>query len=506
MAFTTTSRWFRAFVWLGFMAYAGVSWAQVPADSPLGRAYAAHQEAQGLQRKAVASPAAVSADVLRAAFAKAADLYREALAKPDYPDNVVREARALRAETLFAAERFEEAAVAYDEVCDQTPAPRNAFDLALGAIIARQKLFEAGYAAAGQKPTPALVDLADAYGSAADRLAALRPPMPKDREQQEAAQFRAAQLQLQVDHKDDAARRFDALARTAVVRQDLLEAAIDQALAIYRDAKQVDAAVALIDAVIDGGRVPLLAGPLARARTGFVGRKVQQLSETGDEDQAIRTLLAEVQRNPKAPTSCRALFNAAMKTDKRDRTDEARALLVRLVNEYPTCEDAPRAAYLAAEGYERAGDNDNALKYLEILIRDHPKSPEGRDALKNAALIAEQAGNLERAAEYQLELGRRTPEQVGPALGALKAAELYLRARKPARAESVLADFLKQLGKQPKDADLLLRTLFTIGIVQESTTRFADARRSFQQVLDTAARLGVQGQWVEFARDRLAGP
>jgi tetratricopeptide (TPR) repeat protein len=388
-------------------------------DPVLGRAISEHRRAQEQRAICRERRQQAACEEAKLAYRKAAELYRLHLVNAP-PTPATYEAMFYRAETLYWAERWDEAALAYQAVLNSRVGTRYREDAAFSLVKAREnrleELRQVGQWTEFPLPSPKvmrgrqtpvpihpaeqrLIEAADAFV----RLLPTSPQAPR-------MVYQAAEIYHR--HLDFAASRarFDRVVRMGSRQSDKLctdavRSIIDTYI-IEQDLVGVDAAVRHYAKAWSGcfARGPRRPFPsLPRADRLFV---------EGRYEEAVRTYLELIDLAPRAPDADKALNNAAVAMEKLDRFAAAARIYERLVREYPASRFVDHALFRQALNAQYHFDFAASIA-LYLRLVDEPrftKSEHRLYALYNAALLLEADHQHARAASLFARYARLTPK------------------------------------------------------------------------------------------------
>ena len=415
----------------------GSAWAAARATKPALLASTAALAEPALLQAAVFAHQRAQDSGAESEYQRAGVLYGEYLAR--YPGRpAAYDIAFYRAECLYYARHFAEAADAYGEVLLFSTDDRWHAEAAFSRVKAREKLL-------GALPVigddPALVEAAKplapearAYAAAAEDFTCVAPTDWRVPE----ALYRASQVYYGARRLVAARSRAEAVVGAAP-QEDLGAFAATLVVDAWRlegNWSKVESAAARF-AAIDLGRTPLIREStktsLHRVALEAGYRVAEEFEAHGQRADAAAKFLALAGANPKSEIAPRALFSAADLFEKLGAGAKAGELFQRVSKSYPTSPLAATALFRNARVHERILLLPKAAEAFTEYARKLPQGADSAAATWNAAVIFEAGARWSDAAAAWDRYAESHPKGDDAAEARMRGAECWTRAGKSDR-------------------------------------------------------------------------
>ncbi|HVO32090.1 MAG TPA: tetratricopeptide repeat protein, partial [bacterium] len=419
---------------LHFRYGTGSRWAAEHAAKPATVSSAASLAEPALLQAAVARHQQAQMTGLEADYAKAAELYGEYLLR--YPGRpAAYDITFYRAECLYYARHFADAADAYGDVLQYTTDDRWHAEAAFSRVKAREKLL-GFFPALNVDPVPETAAApmqadARAYATAADDMVCVAPTdwrLPE-------VLFRASEVYYASRRLSAARSRAEAVV-TAAPKEDFAA----HAAMLVVDAWRLEGNWAQVETnalrfgALDLGRTDALRDSTHKAfarialDAGF--RVAIELDAKGDYDAAARKFLAVADGNPKSELAPRALFGAADSLEKAGKGRLAGETFGRVYRQYPSSPLAMPSMFRHARAHERILLVGQATAAYEDYLKKYPGGPDARAAAWNVAVLLEAAGRDVDAAQAWERFSQKFPGEDDTITAQMRAGDAWARAGK----------------------------------------------------------------------------
>lgn len=466
-----------------------------------------HASAQALRQKGLEKKDPALLAQARGEYEQAADGYRAYLAQHPQAKNAY-EYGYLLAESLFYAERYADAAPAYEKVRDSDPTGKYAEEAAYGAVKAREEVVGALYKRGGtsEPPLPAVgktsapvqpqvmpAEVA-ALQTAYDRHVELFPK----HERSAVLAYKSAELDFRYLRFDRARTRFERILDTYCQSERAVDAG-NGILVSYTIENNLDRLEEWTGRVRSKGCGA--GSALAEAQKGSLKKlsddvrfkKAEQLLERKQYEPAAALFVQIVDADPRASNADKALNNAAVAYENLRRFGAATTVYERIVRDYPQSPFVDEALFRAAVNHQRFFEFDKAIAAYRTLAIDarFRTSPHRRDALFNAAVLAESSDEHALAAELFQRYA--SDPQSGPSEvldATFRAARAVEKLGSSERTQIAYYQFVRKFEggaeRDPARLAKVVEALTRLAKVEEKLANPTDAREYFGK----AARLG----------------
>jgi len=471
-----------------------VAAAQDKAERALyGAALFHHQQALVYKEEARTQPA--RAETARAAFETAAAAYAKYLERFPRSKNAY-EMAYYRAECLYNSLRFREAALAYEQVRDDSAGSRYVVEAGLSAVFAWQRVRDADVREgrlldlkplrSSERPegvSPAVVPLVESEQrlvAASDHFVARQP---KDERTPNLA-YKAAELYYAHNDFPEARRRFEAIigswpehevarfSTNLVVESYLVDGD-------WRSVEEVSARLARNTHV--AGKDSELGRQLNDFKLAGRFKLAEQHFAAGEYEAAAAKYVALVDEDPKHAFADKALNNAAVSYEKVRRFDSALRLYERIVRDHPKSELADDALFRVALNAEQSYDFDKAVQSYGRLVTDYPASSDREAALYNTARLLEVQQRYPEAARAFLRHAELYPQSEDAPKNQYRAALIYEKQKDWRGAIRAFDAFGAKFAMRPAHVELVVDAKKRTGEAWQRLNRPREARAAWTE-------------------------
>lgn len=173
------------------------------------------------------------------------------------------------------------------------------------------------------------------------------------------------------------------------------------------------------------------------------------------------------------------------------RPTDAAVQFTKVFTRFPKHELAPRAQLKAGDAYLAAKQTDAAVNAYRAVREKYPQSPEVAEAKKALAELVESVAD-----PVALLAALKNAPPAERAKGMLRAARLYVDAKKCAEATTLLTE----LQKTKPDTEVAAEAQYVQGLIYEAQTKLSPAAGAFNDAL----RRNPNATWAADAQTRLA--
>ncbi|MBN2496173.1 MAG: tetratricopeptide repeat protein [Deltaproteobacteria bacterium] len=206
-----------------------------------------------------------------------------------------------------------------------------------------------------------------------------------------------------------------------------------------------------------------------------------ELMRADDHEASARCFVELVDAQPGWVYADRALFNAAIATERCGRQRHALPIFERLADGYPRSDLVPHALHRIAMSLQAQGRYEEAAARYEQLA-EKARDAQGRDALQNAVLLRAALEQDERAAACAERYLERYPDTLDCRRVLLCMARLHRDRGRPALARAAFERFLADFRKGAAPAERI-EAECGLGDALWGLGRRRDAARHFQRAL-----------------------
>ena len=407
-----------------------------------------------------------------------------------------------RADALFAAGDFADAAAGYARLRDEPGAGRFRADAALAAVISWERESER-LAAAGAFPRKRPVVSADAGA----KLPAREPLPPAleslvresdayvarlpSAEKAPAIAYKAAEVLYAWADLDEARCRLLEVAERWPATEVAKASAnlVVESHLVAQDWAGVEAAAARLQGTAVA-KDQALAADLQRFKLGGRFQRAMQLMEGKQWAESARLFTALVAEDPRHEFADKALYNAASCLEADRRFEGALELFDRIAREYPASAFADEALFRVAWNAENAYEFDRAVERYLVLVDRYAGSKRRKDALYNAARSLENLQRYEQAAAAFARYADLWPDAEDAARTQFHAARIHEKTREWRRAADALRRFVRRFGGGPEH-ELVVQAHLRIGLAERELGEGAAARAAWEQAVEEFGRRGL---------------
>jgi TolA-binding protein len=436
-------------------------------------------------------------------YRAAAALYAEYVRRFPRARNV-HELSYARADCLFAAGDFAEAALAYARLRDEPSAARWRGDAALAAVIASEREVQRQTAEGriparqvpvakerGAAPLPPRAPLPDAAEALVRESDAYLARLPRG-EKAPAIAYKAGELFYAWGDLEEARCRLEEVAQRwpSAEVAPLAATLVVESHLVTGDWEAMEKAAARLqgEAVAKDGA---LAAELQRFKLGGRFQRAMALMEARAWTDAARLFTALVAEDPAHEFADEALYNAASCLESDRRFESALKLYDRIAGEYPRSPFADEALFRVAWNAENAYDFDQAVDRYLLLVDRYPGSKRRKDALYNAARSLENLQRYDRAAEAFARYAALYPDAEDAARTQFHAARIHEKTGDWRRAAEALREFVRRFGGG-REAELVVQAHLRVGLAEAELRNAAAARAAWEEATAEFARRGLK--------------
>jgi len=396
-----------------------------------------------------------------------------------------------QAELLYAGQKWEEAARAYERTLQLNGKGEHTEDSAQGAVLAYKKLIDI-------KQDRGKGGIDDVESNASTEGVPAAKPLPethvrfikacdlyvkfvKSSEYLVDIEYDAARIYYDFNQFDEAVPRFKNISekhpehRLAIFAANLL-------LDTYNLKGQMDDLDKQVDSylkIYTPQRDPEFFGLLMKLKQQSAFKKCQGIERGKEWVRAATCFKQYAAAYPQSEYLDKAFFNAALNYEREKLLDQSIEMKLKIVNEVPQSELVSKALYQTAGNVHALAIYSQAAKLYEVFAEKFPKDANARDALRNATVFRQGLGEYDQAltdaANYMKLIGSKPDEtaEVHFTMGLI-----YEKQEKWDEVIRHFNDFLRKYAAAGR-ADLRLEAPVRIGNAYEKKKDLASAQKAY---------------------------
>ena len=358
-------------------------------------------------------------------YAIAFEMYKDYVETfPDGPNTYM--LQFYQAELLYAGQKWEQAARAYERTLEIKAQGEHTEDAAQGAVLSYKKLIDI-------KQDRGKGGIDDVESNASTEGVPAAKPLPethlrfikacdlyvkfvKSSEYLVDIEYDAARIYYDFNQFDEAVPRFKDISekhpehRLAVFAANLL-------LDTYNLKGQMDELDKQVDSflkIYTPQRDPEFYALLMKLKQQSAFKKCQGIERNKEWVRAATCFKGYAAAYPQSEYLDKAFFNAALNYEREKMLEQSIEMKLKIVNEVPQSELVPKALYQTAGNLHALAIYSQAAKIYEAYAEKFPKEENARDALRNAAVFRQGLGEYDQAlvdsAAYMKLIGSKPDE------------------------------------------------------------------------------------------------
>lgn len=221
-------------------------------------------------------------------------------------------------------------------------------------------------------------------------------------------------------------------------------------------------------------------------------KEAEALFDAQEYSKAAEAFIAVVDRDPKFKYADRALQNAAIAYQKARRYDSAAKVYERIVRDYPDSQYVEGALLQLAENSKKFYDFDRAVRSYQALRTRFPNSKYAPYALLTSSVLLEAEGRYEEAAKACEEYVKAYPSDENAPETLLRAAKIYERLGRPDEVVRVTQWFLRSYGSDPRQSEHVIESYARLADIFKAQGRMKDWEKAAQMVIKEFEARGLE--------------
>lgn len=294
--------------------------------------------------------------------------------------------------------------------------------------------------------------------------------------------YKAGETWFDYDHHEPA-RKWFAWILQRYPQNELARLAAANIIDTFRQTNDWQAMAEWADVIADAGLGRAFDAEIDTLKVGALFKAAESLFAAQKYEEAATEYLRLVDQNPQNTHADAALNNAAVAYEKTRRFESATRTYQRLIADYPESEFAEKALFRVGLNAERFYDFDRAVDTHLTLVERYPDSEHRADALYKAALLLERTRRYPEAARAYERYAELFPDRDDTAETYFRAARVYEKLDAEADQIRIYDTFARRYGQDPAQNARVVEGLAATAALHERAGRTRPARAAWQRVI-----------------------